>query len=134
MTQNLLFALMLSTCGCAAERPATQPEAFHPRYAIYTERSQTDPAALTADEAKAILVAHAACVDLAGGGNGALGIRPWIYEVFTVPDGWYVCFHFGEIAGEKTAHVNRDWKVNQIIYGNPPPTVIAGTQPSSKPE
>jgi hypothetical protein len=65
MVEFLLVACLLSSCGCVAQKPPAPPEIASPAgYAIYTERSQTDAAALTPDDAKAILVAQAAGVDL----------------------------------------------------------------------
>jgi hypothetical protein len=83
--------------------------------------------ALAASEAKAILIARAASIDVPGGWSGPQYFPPPenTFDVFGQERKWYVYCH--RSGGGATAVISEAWDLIRMIAG-PPPFVIWGKQ------
>jgi hypothetical protein len=85
---------------------------------------------LSPDEAKAILVARAAGVDMNSPG-GSRGAGPDLtFEVFQTADGWYVYCYGGYAGNGSTVHIDSTWNAGKVTFGPPP---LATVGPTSQP-
>src|SRR5579871_5681594 len=93
----------------------------------FEERSVKEAAALTPNEAKAILVAQAAGLDFphAGfSGAGLLAEHRRAFDVYTVTGGWYVCCRESNKRVGVYAFVGSDWTVGPLKLGSPTDAIM----------
>lgn len=61
-----------------------------------------------------------------------MGFSPTVFEVFTLPDGWYVFCHGGVVGDGKTVQIDRAWNVGRATDGPPPAEVLKSASKSNR--
>ena len=100
------------------------PATFRSTHVAFNVTTSAHAERLTPDEAKAMLVAREAGVELWTGSSGPAVWPDRIDDIYHVPNGWYVYSHPGEAYGY-TVFIDSSWKAENPHYGKPPPEIIS---------
>ena len=125
----LLFLVCITMCGCVTRGTDIAPSPTNSQMGglvrEYVDGSIDDAASLTPVEAKAIVVARAAGVDLTGGGKGNV-FGSVTFRIYELPNDWYVYCSGGRVGNGRTVHLDRDFKFKAMNAGPPPREISDG--------